>query len=1059
MGVRPRGLPPSRGASHEKVEKLRQELDKKTKEIEELKLKLTEGFGNERGSPSSGSSGYSPVLQKELKMAERQLKKQMDLPKAKNQESAMLRGGGGGTGDEVVDELTKEIEEKDKEIEELKAAKAASGGEGSGSGGEGGDAVLQKKLEVRENQVKKQMDILKQKTEEIENLKKELEVAKGAGGKEGIKGEELVDKSKKKEIQEEAQNDETGSLDMELKSLFVRCQRPEEDNRMLLTAQGARQTVQHFATDDSRVFRGRPCSQGQLPHPSVTERRKDFRDLEREMAGDSDWSPADVERHFNKLLDDFNNMAKQRDDVITLLNEQHTWIKCTIEEKQKADEHGYAEEMPLQERAQEFLENQAARLQDLYGSGLEDHCQALNLHSIVDTLRVSKQRERERDKERERGGTGKTQKCEGHQHCEAEPLLNQLDSGGYPDSAKDRQTLPSSRREKETTRQVASAVSPAGAPTLPPPSPVSPSEAVEPQAVRRVIEGEKETELRRAPTLLPEKGNDRVEATPREPVGGGFVDLKAASTSSLLSKPKPKGPPTKQVPSIRIDGETRGPASAVGSPNNSGPLTPGPSGKLNSSHTMLAKKKPATANGTRRRGKKFGISDFKFSTEAKSAEKANLDESRRPRPALSSIPCLPVPLPPAPSPVPASLGSPQGDRNGAFPSVPTGKRSIGTNSPPPPLSPQLCRPASLTACADTIGEGGTRAKSQIKPPGSPPPLSLSVSPVSFSQKNPNGLLPLQPAREDSNSSKRQGASKRVEGGDVEGLFVLDGTSSRRVRSPNDAPPPSPPADEGGRSEAVTSRLQSATPPSQSSSHRPAPALLQGRLDLVLGTPPRRDPPRSGAPRLITTSRERPSLRPASAPPPYSSSSSAGLPERSAAGGLEGAALRDKDKRPESATPTLLSVLRRPTDAPSVPQHFRQKEKERRGAPTSWEYCFLTLTTQERNKSRRPDGQVSADHGYPATEEANGRFNTVATEERNPLASISPLHDSLHVPVGLAPSLPAQTGTAHPLQPKVDDPTDSQTATAHLNPKARLPSPCAPFSEDHLVQTAKSLQGQ
>uniref|UniRef100_A0A0G4IA39 C2 NT-type domain-containing protein n=1 Tax=Chromera velia CCMP2878 TaxID=1169474 RepID=A0A0G4IA39_9ALVE len=245
----------------------------------------------------------------------------------------------------------------------------------------------------------------------IESQTKEL---KAKGDRQSTIEAELRDA--KVELGEERRTTErlrqaTGSLEMELTSLSTRCQRLEEENRMLLAAQEAREANQQSDADHSRVFRGRPCSRGQLPHPSVTEPRKYFKDLERETAGDSGWSPADVERYFNDLVDDVNNMAKQRDDVITLLNEQNVWIKYTMEEKQKADEDGYAEEMPLQERAQEFLEDQAARLGDLYGSGLEEHCQALNLHSIVDTLRGTKQREREREKERERrrGGTGETE--------------------------------------------------------------------------------------------------------------------------------------------------------------------------------------------------------------------------------------------------------------------------------------------------------------------------------------------------------------------------------------------------------------------------------------------------------------------------------------------------------------------------------------------------------------------------------------------------------------------------------------------------------------------------
>uniref|UniRef100_A0A0G4GTN7 Calponin-homology (CH) domain-containing protein n=1 Tax=Chromera velia CCMP2878 TaxID=1169474 RepID=A0A0G4GTN7_9ALVE len=179
------------GGGGEEVEKLRQELEEKTKEIETLKSKLADGSGDGGGSPSSGSSGDSSVLQKKLEMKENQVKKQMDMLKAKNEEIAKLKKeleeakgggvGGGGTGDEVVDKLKKEIQEKDKEIEELKA-KAASGGEGSGSGGGGGDSVLQKKLEMKENQVKKQMDMLKQKTEEIENLKKQVGSGSSSGG-------------------------------------------------------------------------------------------------------------------------------------------------------------------------------------------------------------------------------------------------------------------------------------------------------------------------------------------------------------------------------------------------------------------------------------------------------------------------------------------------------------------------------------------------------------------------------------------------------------------------------------------------------------------------------------------------------------------------------------------------------------------------------------------------------------------------------------------------------------------------------------------------------------
>uniref|UniRef100_A0A0G4HRH5 Uncharacterized protein n=1 Tax=Chromera velia CCMP2878 TaxID=1169474 RepID=A0A0G4HRH5_9ALVE len=447
-----------------------------------------------------------------------------------------------------------------------------------------------------------------------------------------------------------------------------------------------------------------------------------------------------------------------------------------------------------------------------------------------------------------------------------------------------------------------------------------------------------------------------------------------------------------------------------------------------------------------------GKTDSKFSSEAKSAEKGNLDESRPLRPALSSIPSLPVLLPPVPPPVPASLGSPQRDRKGG---VPSGKRSIDASSPHPPLSPQLCRPplpipASLTASADTTVEVGTRAKSQkppVSPPRSPSPsarrspmdpggfhtlLAATAQPQRPMSPPCRNRTPLQPAREDSNSPNRQALEQTV----------------RQQSYPPKEPPVGP---ERQMSQGpLESRLRSAPPPSQSSSHRPAPsicALLQGRLDLDLGTPPRRDPPRAGAPRLITTSREGPSLRPASALPLSSSSSSA-------AGGLEGA-LRDhshKDKRPESATPTLLSALRRPSDdEPPVSQQYRQIEKERKGAPTSLEeYSLSTLTTQERNRSGRPDqAHVSADHGDPGTE-ANGKSNTVAAEERTPLASISPLHDS--VPVGRAPWLPAQTGTAHPLQPKLDRPFDSQTATAHLNSKPRLPPPCAPFSQDRLVPT-------
>uniref|UniRef100_A0A0G4HDN1 Uncharacterized protein n=1 Tax=Chromera velia CCMP2878 TaxID=1169474 RepID=A0A0G4HDN1_9ALVE len=377
----------------EEIEKLRQELDEKSNEIEILKSKLAKGsgVGGDGGSlSSSGASGDFSVLQKKLEMEEGQLKKHMDMLKAQNEEIARLKreleeakgggAGGGASGVDEVEKLKKEIQEKGKEIEELKAKTTS-----------GGDTLLQKEEVERGGGVssgggESAADAAKWKAEagklegEVKELKEQLEAAKSASDGGGDAPTEKENKTLKQEIEKKNRQTEClwsllGRIRKENRALkresdlinqsveqllnwfriYLRRQKLLEGNRTLLGEQEVRDANQHSNAEHASVFRRRPCSQGQLPPPSATEPRKYLRDFERETVtpGGEGFSLADVERHFNDLVDEVNSMAKQRDDAITLLNEQNVWIKYMMEERQKADDGGEAETLSLQERAQD----------------------------------------------------------------------------------------------------------------------------------------------------------------------------------------------------------------------------------------------------------------------------------------------------------------------------------------------------------------------------------------------------------------------------------------------------------------------------------------------------------------------------------------------------------------------------------------------------------------------------------------------------------------------------------------------------------------------------------
>uniref|UniRef100_A0A0G4F3E0 Uncharacterized protein n=1 Tax=Chromera velia CCMP2878 TaxID=1169474 RepID=A0A0G4F3E0_9ALVE len=386
------------------------------------------------------------------------------------------------------------------------------------------------------------------------------------------------------------------------------------------------------------------------------------------------------------------------------------------------------------------------------------------------------------------------------------------------------------------------------------PSPLASS--FQTQAAQRVTEGKKET----APTLLAEKDNEKGDkqsspvesavleeqsaaATPREPVGG-CADLQAVSTSSPLPKPKPKGPPPKQAPSIRIEEGTRGPASASGNPNNSGPLSP--SGNLNTSQAAQAKKKPPPPKGPppgavallSAAGSPVGKSLQASGGSSPSAKspggsllksappsRASLTLAGASADAAKSLPQSPSAKSPKPSEPPPKT---------SFPS-PTPSASVsfvndqGAKAPLAASQESVSSPPSRTPSMG--GKSGAFFKAPPPPPKvtskpPPPPLkvvspSASRTPVDLEVKDETGL---------SLTVGRDGESPRVEvapsptssRGPPPKILSASSGSAPSPPKTKPSPPSLPPSASGGLSPAASSVALPPSSPSNGQAKGPNP---------------------------------------------------------------------------------------------------------------------------------------------------------------------------------------------------------------------------------------------